>query len=42
MPSIRTASKGGECMIYTVVVIDDTARAGKLYMGVSENIWNKL
>jgi hypothetical protein len=33
MPSIRTAIKGAKCMIYTVVVIDHTARAGKLYMG---------
>jgi hypothetical protein len=29
-------------MIYTVVVIDHTARAGKLYMGESETIWNKF
>jgi hypothetical protein len=29
-------------MIYTVVVIDHTARAGKLYMGDSETTWNKF
>jgi len=29
-------------MIYTEVLIDHTARAGKLYMGDSENIWNKF
>jgi len=29
-------------MIYTVDLIDDTAGAGKLYMGESENNWNKL
>jgi len=29
-------------MIYTVVVIDHTARAGKLYMGESETIRNKF
>jgi hypothetical protein len=29
-------------MIYTVVVVDHTARAGKFYMVESENIWNKL
>jgi len=29
-------------MIYTLVVIDDTAKGGKLYMSESENIWNKL
>jgi len=28
--------------MYTLVVIDDTARAGKLYMVESENIWSKL
>jgi hypothetical protein len=27
-------------MIYTVVVVVHTARAGKLYMGESENVWN--
>jgi hypothetical protein len=29
-------------MIYTVVIIDRTARAGKLYMGESDTIWNKF
>ena len=29
-------------MIYTVVIIDYTTRAGKLYMGESETIWNKF
>jgi len=29
-------------MIYTVVIIDHTARAGKLYMGESDTIWNKF
>jgi len=29
-------------MIYTVVFIDHTARVRKLYMGESENIWNKF
>jgi len=29
-------------MIYTVVVIDHTAMAGKLYMGESDTIWNKF
>jgi len=41
-PTIRTATKGGESIVYTVVVIDHTARTGKLYMGESENIWKKL
>jgi hypothetical protein len=40
--SIRTATKGGKCMIYTVAVIDHTARAGKFYMGESETIRNKF
>jgi hypothetical protein len=42
MPSIRTAIKGAKYMIYTVVIIDDIARAGKLYMGESDTIWNKF
>ena len=42
IPSIRTATKGPKCMIYTVVVIDHIARAGKLYMGESDTIWNKF
>jgi hypothetical protein len=29
-------------MIYAVVVIDHTARAGKLYVGEIETIWNKF
>jgi hypothetical protein len=29
-------------MIYKVVIIEHTARAGKLYMGESENIWNSF
>jgi hypothetical protein len=29
-------------MIYIVVVIDHTARAGILCMGESENVWNML
>jgi hypothetical protein len=31
-----------KCLIYTVVVIDHTARVGMLYMGESEIICNKL
>jgi hypothetical protein len=29
-------------MIYTMIVIDDTARVGKLYVGESETTWNKF
>jgi hypothetical protein len=29
-------------MIYTMVIIDHTVRAGKLYMDESENIWKKF
>ena len=32
--------KGGKCMIYTVVVVDHTARVEKLYTGEAETIWN--
>jgi len=42
IPSIRTAKKGAKCMIYIVIVVDLTARAGKLYMGESENMWNEF
>jgi len=29
-------------MIYTVVVVDHTARVEKLYLGESETIWNEF
>jgi hypothetical protein len=42
MPSVRTETKEANYMIYTMVDINHTARAGKLYMGESETIWNKV
>ena len=42
IPSLITANIGAKFMIYTIVIIDHPARAGKLYMGESETIWNKF